>query len=44
MNQKNVLNVWKFYQTHSHNLRFRITRVEFNNRKILPDPLPQYTF
>ena len=38
MNQKNVSSLWKFYQTHSHNLHFRITRLEFNNRKILPDP------
>ena len=38
MNQKNVSSSWKFYQTHSHNLHFRITRLEFNNRKILPDP------
>ena len=35
MNQKNVSSLWKFYQTSSSNLHFRITRVEFNNRKIL---------
>ena len=40
INQKNVLSLWKFYQTHSQNLHFRITSLEFNNRKILPDPLP----
>ena len=32
MNQKNVSSLWKFYQTHSNNLHFRITRLEFNNR------------
>ena len=35
MNRKNVSNLWKFYQTYSHNLHFRIKRLEFNNRKIL---------
>ena len=39
VNQKNVSSLWKFYQTHSHNSHFRITGLEFNNRKILPDPL-----
>ena len=39
-NQKNLSSLWKFYQTHSHNLHFGITGLEFNNRKILPDPLP----
>ena len=34
MNQKNVSSLWKFYQTYFHNLHFRITRIEFNNRKI----------
>ena len=34
MNQKNVSSLWKFYQTHSHSLHFRIRRLEFNNRKI----------
>ena len=38
-NQKNVSSLWKFYQTHSHKIHFRITVLEFNNRKILPDPL-----
>ena len=40
INQKNISSLWKFYQTHSPNLHFRITGLEFNNRKILPDPLP----
>ena len=35
MNQKNVSSLWKFYQTYSSNLHFRITRLEFDNRKIL---------
>ena len=35
MNQKKVSSLWKFYQTHSHSLHFRITRLEFDNRKIL---------
>ena len=35
MNQKNVSSFRKFYQTHSHNLHFRITRLELNSRKIL---------
>ena len=35
MYQKNVSSLWKFYQTYSHNLHFRITIFEFNNRKIL---------
>ena len=39
MNQE-CLKVVKIYQTHSHNLYFRITGLELNNRKILRDPLP----
>ena len=39
MNQE-CLKVVKIYQTHSHNLYFRITGLELNNRKILPDPDP----
>ena len=35
INQKNVSSLWKFYQTHSHSLHFRITRLKFNTRKIL---------
>ena len=39
INQKNISR-----QTHSHNLHFKLTGLEFNSRKILPDPLPKYTF
>ena len=39
MNQKNVSSLWKFYQTYSHNLHFRITRfssVQFS-RSVVSD-------
>ena len=36
---KECLKFVKLLQTHSHNLHFKITKSELNNRKILPDPL-----
>jgi len=33
----------KDYQTHSHNLHFKTTGLELNNRNILPDLLQTIT-